>query len=201
MFVCAGKNEQFDFAEPMGIGLVDTAIGLTKLCIEKKPDKIIFAGTAGSYGKADIFDIVESAVATNIENSSLEHRSYTPIDNVVEAVAYGGAKSTTPTVSSLQTISSYRLLDSSHVSRETIVNSSNYITTDIKLAKGYIQKGIDLENMEFFAVLRVAEMFSIPAFGIFVVTNYCDERAHEDFVSNRAKAMKKLTTYIKERYV
>ncbi len=57
MFVCAGKSESFEFATPIGIGLVDSAINLTKICIEKSPDSIIFIGTAGSYGRLKIFDI------------------------------------------------------------------------------------------------------------------------------------------------
>ena len=107
--VCAGKSEQFDFAQPVGIGMTEVAINLTRLCLTKKPKFILFVGTAGSYGEKKIFDIVESKTASNIENSFFTGGSYTPIDNVV---------STTK-----------------DVSRETLVNSSNYITTDKSLGK------------------------------------------------------------------
>jgi nucleoside phosphorylase len=53
--------------------------------------------------------------------------------------------------------------------------------------------------MEYFAVLKVAQSFGISAGGIFVVTNYCDENAHEDFLKNQKEAMVKLTTYIKSK--
>lgn len=63
MIVCAGKNEQFDFALPVGIGMIDVAINLTRLCLSQKPKFILFVGTAGSYGEKKIFDIIESKTA------------------------------------------------------------------------------------------------------------------------------------------
>jgi len=173
VFICAGKSEQFDFAIPIGIGMTDVAINLTKLCISKKPEFLFFVGTAGSYGEKNIFDIVESKTASNIENSFFNAKAYTPIDNLVSTA--------------------------DDVSRETIINSSNYITTDRGLGKHYLAKNIHLENMEYYAVLKVAKSFEIPSAGIFIVTNYCDENAHEDFLKNHKEAMYQLTQYIKEK--
>lgn len=173
MFICAGESEQFDFALPVGIGMVDVAINLTRLCLSQKPKFIFFVGTAGSYGEISIFDIVESKTATNIENSFFTGNAFTPIDNMVSA--------------------------SEDVSRETLVNSSNYITRDKEAAKAYLEKNIHIENMEYYAVLKVAKTFGIPAAGIFIVTNYCNENAHEDFLKNHKEAMLKLTEYIKKK--
>lgn len=173
MFICAGESEQFDFAMPIGIGMTDVAINLTRLCLSQKPKFIFFVGTAGSYGERKIFDIIESKSATNIENSFFTGGSYTPIDNVVSTAE--------------------------DVSRETLVNSSNYITTDVNVSKSYLEKNIHLENMEYYAVLKVAKTFDIPAAGVFIVTNYCDENAHQDFMTNQKEAMVKLTEYIKEK--
>ncbi|UPT77533.1 purine-nucleoside phosphorylase [Sulfurovum sp. XGS-02] len=172
MIICAGESEQFDFALPVGIGLTDVAINLTRLCLSQKPKFLLFVGTAGSYGKKKVFDIVESKTAANIENSFFTGGSYTPIDNMVSTAE--------------------------DVSRETIVNSSNYITTDKSIGKAYLSKNIHLENMEYYAVLKVAKSFDIPAAGIFIVTNYCDENAHRDFMDNHKEAMLRLTQYIKE---
>lgn len=173
MFICAGRSEQFDFAIPVGIGLIEVAMNLTKLCLSQKPEFLFFVGTAGSYGKKNIFDIVESKTATNIENSFFTSRTYTPLDNMISTAE--------------------------DVSRETIVNSSNYITTDETVAKHYLRKNIHLENMEYFAVLKVAEAFGIPAAGVFIVTNYCNANAHRDFMDNHKEAMSRLTQYIKEK--
>jgi len=172
MIICAGESEQFDFALPVGIGMTDVAINLTRLCLSQKPKFILFVGTAGSYGEKKIFDIIESKTAANIENSFFTGGSYTPIDNMVSTAE--------------------------DVSRETIVNSSNYITTDKEIGKAYLSKNIHLENMEYYAVLKVAKSFNIPAAGIFIVTNYCDESAHKDFIDNHKEAMLRLTKYMKE---
>ncbi len=172
MFICAGESEQFDFAIPIGIGMTDVAINLTKLCLSQKPEFLFFVGTAGSYGEKNIFDIVESKTATNIENSFFTSGAYTPIDNMVSTAE--------------------------DVSRETIINSSNYITTDKEIGNMYLSKNIHLENMEYYAVLKVAKTFGIPVAGAFVVTNYCNANAHKDFMANHKEAMARLTTYIKE---
>ncbi len=172
MIICAGESEQFDFALPVGIGMTDVAINLTRLCLSQKPKFLLFVGTAGSYGEKKVFDIIESKTAANIENSFFTGGSYTPIDNMVSTAE--------------------------DVSRETIVNSSNYITTDKEIGKAYLSKNIHLENMEYYAVLKVAKSFDVPAAGIFIVTNYCDENAHRDFMNNHKEAMLRLTKYIKE---
>jgi nucleoside phosphorylase len=173
MIICAGKSEQFDFAMPVGIGMMEVAINLTRLCEAKKPDYILFVGTAGSYGEKKIFDIVESKTASNIENSFFSGKSYSPIDNVVTSLK--------------------------DVSRETLVNSSNYITTDEKIGKYYTAQNVQIENMEFFAVMKVAQFYKISAGGIFVVTNYCNENAHDDFLKNQKEAMKKLDAFVKAK--
>ena len=173
MIICAGDIEQFDFAQPIGIGLVNSAVNLTKLCLMNPPEFLLFIGTAGSYGNKEIFEIVESRVASNNEQGFLTKTAYTPIDNIVAST--------------------------DEVSRETIVNSSNCITTSQELSKKYLQLNLELENMEFFSVLLVAKEFNIPVGGVFVVTNYCNENAHKDFIQNRAEAMQKLEEYVKNR--
>ncbi|WP_457602882.1 5'-methylthioadenosine/S-adenosylhomocysteine nucleosidase family protein [Nitratifractor sp.] len=173
MFLCAGNSENFDFALPIGVGLVEAAINLTRLAAMEAPEFLLFIGTAGSYGNRDIFEIVESKTAANVEQGFLRGTAYTPINNVVSAAE--------------------------DVSRETIVNSSNYITTSEEMAKRFLAKRLELENMEFFSVLAVAKSFGIPAGGVFCVTNYCNESAHEDFLKNQAEAMKRLEEYLRDK--
>ena len=173
MIICAGDIEQFDFATPVGIGMVNTAVNLTRLCLMNPPEFLLFVGSAGSYGNKNIFDIVESRTASNIENSFFTHGNYTPIDNVISTA--------------------------DNVSRETIVNSSNYITVDQMVSKQYLKNKIELENMEFFSVMKTAEILGIPAGGVFIVTNYCDKKAHQTFMQNRIEAMERLTEYMKNR--
>ena len=220
MIISAGRNEIFPFALPMGVGLVDMSINLTALLQKRamvdgcgryeqilttnrqldeklnlidspilqsakssqNPDKIlnalpseiIFIGSAGLYKEGKIFEIYESSVATNIEISSLENKSYSPIENEIASVVPRGTCK---------------------------VNSSNFITTDQNLAHKLFARGYFLENMEFFAVLKVAQKFQIPAYGIFVATNLCDENAHTDFIKNHEQAKKELEKYLKQKEI
>ena len=176
MIVCAGNNETFEFAIPIGVGLIDSAINLTELIIKERPDSLLFVGSAGSYGTYEPFDIVESTSAANIEHGFIKKSAYTPIDN---------------------NIKHYH----DNVSRETsiMINCSNYITSDSDVAKEMQEMDLELENMEFFSILKVAQHFNIPAYGIFIVTNYCDEDAHQQFIKNHNKAKALLTEYIKEK--
>ncbi|MGE4396034.1 MAG: purine-nucleoside phosphorylase [Sulfurimonas sp.] len=174
MIICAGNNETFDFATPMGVGLIESAINLTRLCLFDKPDFLLFVGSAGSYGEHKIFDIIESKTASNIELGFLNNDAYTPLDNVIST-------------------------NTDQTKRDVIVNSSNYISTNEELSKKFLKLGVGIENMEFFAVLKVAQEFDIPAGGVFCVTNYTNKNAHEDFLKNHDEAKKILETHVKKR--
>lgn len=171
MIICAGDIESFDFAKPIGIGLVNSAINLTQIITTFCPEKLIFIGSAGSYGKFNIFDKVISSSSSNLELCFLYNSCYCPIENIIK-------------------------IDNQN--SQTIVNSSNYISTDFEISKKFNNYGIGLENMEFFSVLSCAKKFNIKAIGIFVVTNYCNETAHQDFMANHTTAMEILEDYLDE---
>ena len=113
MIICAGNNETFKYATPVGVGLIETSINLTRLCLFNKPDYLLFIGSAGSYGEFKVGDIVESKRASNIELAFLSGDAYTPLDNVLES-------------------------ENKFVRNDTIVNSSNYISTNETLSKRLI---------------------------------------------------------------
>lgn len=176
MIICAGNNETFSFAKDMGVGLINSAINLTRQCLFDKPDFLLFIGSAGSYGKYNIFDVVESQTAANLELSFLQNNSYTPIDNVLKS-------------------------ENNLVKNETIVNSSNYITTNFELAQKYNDYDMGIENMEFYALVKVAKEFNINIAGIFVITNYTNKDAHKDFILNQKRAKLILTNYLIDKKI
>ncbi|DAB27883.1 MAG: purine-nucleoside phosphorylase [Sulfurimonas sp. RIFOXYD12_FULL_33_39] len=174
MIICAGNNETFDFAIPMGVGLIETTMNLTRACLFDKPEFLLFIGSAGSYGELKFFDIIESKTASNIELAFLNNDAYTPLDNVIST-------------------------NMDKTKKDVIVNSSNYISTNEELTKKFLNFGVGIENMEFFAVLKVAQEFNIPAGGVFCITNYTNKNAHEDFLENHEKAKKILALHVKKR--
>jgi len=171
MIVCAGNNESFLFAKTIGVGLVESSINLTKLILEKKPKNLLFVGSAGSYGKVEIGEIICSNIATNIEIGYFEKLSYSPKNKCLNGIK-------------------------NNVSHETlsnfIVNSSSYITSSRAKSEIFKKNGLDIENMEFFSVLFVGQQFNIQTLGLFYVTNYCFENAHAEFIKNHEKAKKTL---------
>ncbi len=163
MIICAGKNEQIKGALPVGVGLLESALTLSTLIRKYNPKDILFVGSAGSYGKFKIFDKVVSCCASQVEISSLLDSSYSPLDNLT--------------------------IDDVSCETKTVVNSSNYITTNKEFSNIFLKNGYDLENMEFYSVMLTAQKYKINAKGIFIVTNYCDENAHKDFIKNQKDAI------------
>ena len=178
LIVCAGGNENFSFAKGVGIGLFEASLGLYELCfkalnLKQKLDKIIFIGTCGLYDEKDeLLKIYESSHCFNIEFSKLCGNFYSPISNEIKI----------------------------NVSRETYkCNSSNFICADKKAARKFSKFGLKLENMELFSILKVAEKFKISATSYLCATNFCDEKAHENFIKNHAFAKKKLENFLQEK--
>lgn len=185
MFICA-RGENFSFAKDIGVGLVESAIELTALILRENPQFLIFIGSAGAYDKSvNLLDIFVSNSATQIESSFSKDESYTPLDNKIEIVSYETLQNQRADSSVNPNINLNAILNSHNFA---IINSSNYICTDEIFAHKMSRAGIVLENMEFFAVLKTADYFKIPALGIFCVTNYCDKNAHNDFLANHKKA-------------
>lgn len=193
MFICA-RGENFSFAKDIGVGLVESAIELTALILRENPQYLIFIGSAGAYDKSvNLLDIFVSNSATQIESSFSKDESYTPLDNKIEIVSYETLQN--QSVDSRANPNLSAILNSHNFA---IVNSSNYICTDKIFARKMSSAGITLENMEFFAILKVADYFKIPALGIFCVTNYCDKNAHSDFLANHKKAQDLLESNARE---
>ena len=193
MFVCA-RGENIGFAKEIGVGIVESSIELTALVLKENPKFLIFLGSAGAYSKEiALMDIFVSNSATQIESSFSKDESYTPLDNKIEIVSYetlqnqraDSSKDSSANLGVNPTTNLSAILDSHNFA---IINSSNYICTDEIFAEKMTCAGIVLENMEFFAVLKTADYFKIPALGIFCVTNYCDKNAHNDFLTNHKEA-------------
>lgn len=190
-------------------GIMDGLMGeqsvVSELSEVSKPDKIIFIGTCGLYQKGDkkglnavnlsengkikenlgaknlasesqkplkLLEIYESAHCFNVEASKLTNTFYSPAECEINL----------------------------NVSYETKkCNSSNYICTDENVAARFADLGLELENMESFAVLSVAKRFGINATCFLCATNFCDKNAHQSFLQNHAQAKKNLEHFLQEK--
>lgn len=188
MFICAGESEQFIFAKNIGIGLISSAINLTKLCLQYLPKELIFIGSAGCYSADwNIGDMAYSSCATQIELSFLDDNTYTPIDNSIKLNLLVNVSHETLTSGWYYALKKIP---------QVIVNSSNYITKTNIYNNMMCCAGITLENMEFFSVLKVAQYFQIPCIGIFCVSNYIGPQSHDEFIKNHESVKAKLHDFI-----
>lgn len=177
----------------------------SELSVANKVDKIIFIGTCGLYQKGDekglntvnlsengkikenlgaknlasenqkplqLLEIYESAHCFNVEASKFTNAFYSPAECEINL----------------------------NVSYETKkCNSSNYICTDENVAARFADLGLELENMESFAVLSVAKRFGISATCFLCATNFCDKNAHQSFLQNHAQAKKNLEHFLQKK--
>ncbi|WP_104695006.1 nucleoside phosphorylase-I family protein [Helicobacter salomonis] len=175
MLVCAGKSESLLGVRSIGVGLVQSAISLTRLCLLERPAELIFIGSAGAYSKeTPLLSFFKSQEAYQIEQSFAQGRSYTPLDNCLEVQS---------------------ALFESIILPSAKVNSSNYIHTDCAFAQQMQNAGILLENMEFFSVLSVGQAFQIPSMGVFCVSNYVGPHAHQEFADHHAQVKTQLNAW------
>ena len=210
---CAGTKRRGEINGRKGVagkcGVTDEIISgqsiVSELSVANKPDKIIFIGTCGLYQKDDkkglnavnlsengkikenlgtknltsesqkplkLLEIYESAHCFNIEASKLTNDFYSPAECEINL----------------------------NVSYETKkCNSSNYICTDENVVARFADLGLELENMESFAVLSVAKRFGISATCFLCATNFCDKNAHQSFLQNHAQAKKNLEHFLQEK--
>ena len=261
LIVCAGKNELFSFATSIGVGLVEASAGLTQLCLEKKPEKLVFIGTCGIYKRAlGDFDGVNfggNFVNKNVnldknsakfgqkflnfnKNSQGKNSNQNSANfeqnflNFKENLQNKNSNSSgnlninshdfSPKSQEIQSLNLLEIYETRHafnveassflgdfyspaaceinlnVSYETKkCNSSNYICADERVAARFAAMGLELENMEAFAVLSVAAKFGVEAVCFLCATNFCDSQAHQNFIKNHTQAKKNLENFLQEK--
>ncbi len=211
LIVCAGQNENFSFAKSIGVGLVEASIGLSELVRAKKPERLIFIGTCGLYNKR----------AENENDLNLAHFGEKSLTNERDKLLIKKGKKSLISEPATKLLEIYESAHCFHIEASKLTsgfyspaeceinlnvsyetkkcNSSNYICTDENIAAKFANLGLELENMESFAVLSVAKHFKIPATCFLCATNFCDTNAHQIFLQNHAQAKKNLEYFLQEK--
>ena len=155
-----------------GVGMLATAVSLTKIIVEEKPDLIIQMGIAGTFNtKINLGKVVaiqdetigdlgveEDGKWKDIFEMKLEKSSYPPFE-----------KRRLPN----QWLSQYNLLELTEVSGITV----NEITTNAKRMEQLIKKYNPItESMEGAALHFVCRDMNIPFLQIRAISNYVGER-------------------------
>jgi len=229
LVVCAGRSENIQSAVPIGVGLIESSVGLTTYltkrlspyssfylssCSHKNVDnidkvkeidrvdninRILFVGTAGAYNNK----IPLLSLCYSFKATQIESSSLK--NNCYTPIenkieAIKSNESNKSSTSNMPSMPNDTFKNVLCETLEVVVNSSNYITTNPSVARKMLECGVCIENMEFFSVLYVARVFKIPAFGLFCVTNYCNANAHSDFLANHNHAKTILENFMSKHY-
>lgn len=80
LIICAGANEEFSFANAVGVGMVDSAIKLSAMLARGDVARVIFVGTCGLYDESrPLLELYEASTASNVELSCLVSDFYSPL--------------------------------------------------------------------------------------------------------------------------
>lgn len=261
VFVCAGNGEEFSFATPIGVGLVDSTITLSNLLAKGDIGRVIFVGSCGLYDEnKELLKLYQASTVSNTEFGSLVGSFYSPIklslstgaihkfskeellntskkdlndprtksliDEIINirSLMRGGFQSTMQE-SKFKSKELSRAFDpTSEASFKKVnlspgeisidddekeifaslpkltLNSSNYICQDANAAKIFLEHGLEMENMEGFAVARCAKFYDIEVHLILCSTNHCNSHAHELFRKNHTKAKKLLLEFVEKNF-
>jgi nucleoside phosphorylase len=165
-----------------GVGLIDAAVGTTRLVIEHHPEAVIFAGTCGAHSKGG-FAIEDVVIATEVRLGSGD-------------VAQGAMRIPTLLPSNLTCDEelSKMVLSSAYsrgweraVRRGTVSCTFGITETDELAASLFAHDRSDCENLEAFSVLRAAG--SIPIAVVLGVTNMVGAGGGRDWNANYRKMM------------
>jgi nucleoside phosphorylase len=172
-----------------GVGLVDAAIGTTRLIAEHRPDVMIFLGTCGAYPRSGISvgDIIVAGEA-RIGSGDVAHGAMR-----VPKLLPSSVKSDRELSKTIVDLASIR--GPQMHARLGSVSSTLGITETDGLARLLGEHdGSDVENLEAFPVLRAAG--GIPTAIVLIVTNFVGAGGGKEWGANYARMMPQVGTLV-----
>lgn len=162
----------------VGVGLVEAAIGASRLIAEHSPDAILFIGTAGVYPKfAAAFEL---GTAIIVDKIALLPEILPGRHAYLPAVLPKAAKSSAALVRALRKATALPRADVA--CPLAITASAKAAVTAGKLS------GCALENLEAFAVARAAAIAGIPFAAVLGIANNVGPAGHREWKRHATKA-------------
>jgi nucleoside phosphorylase len=158
--------------EPVGIGAIDAAVGAAGAIARVRPERVLFVGTAGIYGrqKGSRQAIGTAVVAREVlcmSTAALKGEAYLPGPMIVQV----------PTSRSLQTA-----LGSGQAAPPGDVACPLAITRSATLGRRIADAtGATLENLEAFAVARASAAAGVAFAAVLGVANRVGPTGHEEW--------------------
>jgi len=158
--------------EPVGIGAIDAAVGAARAIARVRPQRVLFVGTAGIYGRLkEAREAIGTAVVAGevlcMSTAVLKGEAYLPGPMVVQLA----------TSRSLQSA-----LSAGRAGQPRDVACPLAITRSAALGRRIAEAtGATLENLEAFAVARAAAAAGIPFAAVLGVANRVGATGHEEW--------------------
>ena len=141
-----------------GVGMVNTAIYLTKELVKKKYDLVINMGVAGSFSKelknGDVVEVVEDNFSEIGFENNLEFSKFTDFD--------------------VKT----KYLNSSRTSLKKVraITVNTVHGNKVTISEIVKREGTEIESMEGASVFKVCEEFNVPCMQIRAISNKVEKR-------------------------
>tara|TARA_B100000683_G_scaffold90996_1_gene90133 strand:- start:9877 stop:10455 length:579 start_codon:yes stop_codon:yes gene_type:complete len=174
------QKEKFTFGDVLitGVGMLNTAIVLTKKLSEEKYDLVINLGIAGSFKESiKIGDVVE------VFEEKISEIGYEDKNEFAEFADF-----------SLKTV----FRNNSHTDLKQVKSITvNTVHGNEKSIKNIVRRlNPDIENMEGAAVFKVCEIFNISCIQIRAISNFVEKRNKENW--NIPLAIKNLNVEVEK---
>jgi nucleoside phosphorylase len=162
---------------PVGIGLVDAALGTARAIIRFRPRMILFVGTAGSYGATPSIGSVAIARRALLASAAVARGDgYLPARMASETVPDGGLR---------------RALRQCAGAEATVADVATPIAITSSGALGRRLSAAShatVENLELFAVARAADTAAVPWGAVLGISNRVGPSAHADWRRHQERA-------------
>ncbi|MBX3227979.1 MAG: hypothetical protein KIT84_27860 [Labilithrix sp.] len=160
--------------EPMGIGLTDAGVGLTRCIMARRPTHVLALGTAGASARSGlaIGDVVVGQSVRLVEPAVVEGRAALPYateaafdSDMVDAVFSAGA-------------------------RPCAIANTLGVTTDEALA-AKLAVIAPVEHLEAYAVARACHVLGVPSTIVLGIANFVGARGRDEWKANHVEASAK----------
>jgi nucleoside phosphorylase len=154
--------------EPVGIGVVEAAIGMTR-CIERhRPSDVVFIGTCGSLRGFAVGDAVVAESVALID----------------DAIDQGRAAALAPLMCKLHATDLGDALVANGARRAKVANTIG-VTTHVDLATA-LRQAYEVEHLEAFGVARAAIAAHVPCTILLGIANEVGQAGSDEWKKNHA---------------
>jgi adenosylhomocysteine nucleosidase len=156
-----------------GVGKINAAISVTKSILEFSPDLVVNVGTAGSL-KKDLVGIhfVSEVIEHDMNAEPLAERGQTPFDKIDPCLK-------------------------SDIGNKKCATGDAFVT---EKDPWLLRQGVDLVDMELFAIAKVCETFGVKWRSMKYVSDYVDENSAINWSDSLKNASIQINHYIEELF-